>query len=613
MKPPLTITDSDARRRPMLVSIDWLSISCRVTAQFFSESPLQPTGYKVERYGNGTKEWQNIARVYEPDGTLLGTLTWKPRSAARPDSSAILQIDNTIFYEAEYWDRAVAAVLGLGLEYRGINRIDIACDFNEFYNGLKAQTLINGALTRKYLKCGLARAYGSIDFGYHVNDKNGIVQCYDRQLTEHEENYIGQLRALAMKPKKLPEVTTPSATEDALMATIADIYRQKETDTYKRIEHAAAVIRAYDTAMPINFCLYAYVCSRNAEIDNTGLTPMQYRPLKLTSRPAPPTIDSLTFGRSGRNIQAIIYNKTRELKEVKMKSYIVDNWLRAGLDIKRDVWRVELRIRGKGTELVDLETEDEIKLSMTDLISKSQLETIFQAYAEKYFKWYRVDDHKKMQNMPRLPLLSFTGAPVIRPKHHHRVRIANRYVRNVVGTLGKMQAAAEEHGSRLQAYVLRRARDYMSELYEVGSVAEDAYIRKVYDDGKLYRRETPEEHVQHTESIISERAEIQAHIDRAKHRAIHQYREMKQAGTWEQYQRDLEAEICDILQKAKAEAEARRQAGKAEAPMPYNWDSPEELVSMCLLGAQSYDYEAEFARNARAIFEPSYNLVPCTF
>lgn len=59
---------------------------------------------------------------------------------------------------------------------------------------------------------------------------------------------------------------------------------------------------------------------------------------------------SVTWGQRSSDIQVQVYNKSKELREVKMKHHIVDWWKQNGLETEEsDVYRVEIRITNAKT------------------------------------------------------------------------------------------------------------------------------------------------------------------------------------------------------------------------------------------------------------------------
>ena len=472
-----TLRKDDKNIRPYVISVDWLSVSVEVTEAFFSSNPVgreaqgnvivQPSGYAIEKKGQGTKQWANIAECFEPDGTLIGTLTWQPRNPAQNQRSGIFKLENSVLYEGEAYERAVAAVIGLGLRYKSLSRLDLACDFNEFYSGLLPQNFIDRAHRGDFIKVGLARAYEHIDFTYHAYERNGSLQMLTPSMSEAEQDFYQLVISLTTRKKKLPQLEQNTLTHSEAVALIA----QAETsDTTTCAPLVAAVSLRVPNCNVVELCREAFVIIRNKEIQSTGLAPLEYVPSRpVTSKPKP-RHDSLTFGRAGKAVQCIIYNKTRELREVKMKKYIVETWQRAGIDIKRDVWRVEIRIQGAGQELQNLENGTYARLSCNDLEFQSQIEQIYKAYAEKYFKWYTWDEqHVKVQNMQRTQLFCFVDPPIMRPKRIKKAVSPTRSTKMVVNALSRSLYACKDEFHR---HILRKARGYFETMYDLGDYLE---------------------------------------------------------------------------------------------------------------------------------------------
>lgn len=412
MSKNISYNPADKRRRPYLVSCDWLSVSVRLTPLADYTQERMPSGYLVRQKGYGTKQWQHIAEVYEADETPVGTLAWLPRRAGISPLAGIFKVDNQVLYEQGAWDRICAALIALGLKFVGISRLDLACDFNEFFNGLQAQTLINGYLSGDYVKVGLNKAYAFIEPGTHTTTKSDDeFSVYDRI-----PNYEGT--------------------------------KQRERDE-------------------------KFIAERNAEIADSGLPLLDFKQAVKLRKPKPAEVQSLTFGKASNPVQVILYNKSKELREVKMKRYIVECWKRAGLDLSRSVWRVEMRLRSEATNLENLCNGEIQSLSLVDVVSQQQFEAIFAAYAEKYFKWYRFDGHDKIQNSPRQQVFSFDSEPVFRPKRRKVKKDASKYLRGVVSQLDKAVFQNVRQGNNLMALHCKRVRDFFADSFDGLSAIRD--------------------------------------------------------------------------------------------------------------------------------------------
>ena len=67
--------------------------------------------------------------------------------------------------------------------------------------------------------------------------------------------------------------------------------------------------------------------------------------------------DYLRFGSGKSSYSVYLYNKTKELREVKDKPYIRESWEKAGFNSEEDVWRLEFSIRSDAKHLIYLESE----------------------------------------------------------------------------------------------------------------------------------------------------------------------------------------------------------------------------------------------------------------
>lgn len=96
-------------------------------------------------------------------------------------------------------------------------------------------------------------------------------------------------------------------------------------------------------------------------------------------------VDYLRFGGNSSEVSAYIYNKTKELNEVKMKSYIVDTWRCSGLDVDAGVWRLEFSVKSSAIKMLDKQSGDLQDISLENIKDKCFREKMFLALYEKYF------------------------------------------------------------------------------------------------------------------------------------------------------------------------------------------------------------------------------------
>lgn len=130
--------------------------------------------------------------------------------------------------------------------------------------------------------------------------------------------------------------------------------------------------------------------------------------LKGVSFSKTPNITGCTWGSKGY-VQTQIYNKSKELREVKYKPWIVSTWEKNGLNVNEDVWRAEIRIQKQGRELElaeCLDTTSNYNLSLFEVSNPNRIYETFYAYAKKYLRFVKRDYHVKRTQMEDVRLFA---------------------------------------------------------------------------------------------------------------------------------------------------------------------------------------------------------------
>lgn len=128
-----------------------------------------------------------------------------------------------------------------------------------------------------------------------------------------------------------------------------------------------------------------------------------FRKMHLIQTVARREVEYVRFGSAESEVHSYIYNKSKELREVKDKPYIREIWENAGFDMERDTYRAEISIKGRGLTACDIDTGELLKITWEDF---EKIEPIWQAYADKYL--YLLDTttgKRKRKNMPRIEFL----------------------------------------------------------------------------------------------------------------------------------------------------------------------------------------------------------------
>ena len=112
-------------------------------------------------------------------------------------------------------------------------------------------------------------------------------------------------------------------------------------------------------------------------------------------------VAGLRWGKRVSDVCTYIYDKSRELREVKHKPWIQRQWVEAGFDVK-NVWRVEFSINAKGTHLYNWDTRVYKRLSGKDVETQQSVENLFWAYCNDYFVFreYHQGEQRKKREWP---------------------------------------------------------------------------------------------------------------------------------------------------------------------------------------------------------------------
>lgn len=107
----------------------------------------------------------------------------------------------------------------------------------------------------------------------------------------------------------------------------------------------------------------------------------------------PMECNSCSFGSGSSPVKTKMYNKTKEMQEVKDKPYIRELWALNDIDTEKDVWRIEISIKADMTNVVKLSTGETFRLRPDLLKHQRNVQDIFFTYAQKYFQ-FKINDGK---------------------------------------------------------------------------------------------------------------------------------------------------------------------------------------------------------------------------
>lgn len=388
---------------------------------FFKPDEPNPA-YKLDDVGYGAKFWRKLMHITRiSDKRKIGILCYQHTQISQLVN---IKFENELLYDSDCFEVVCDVIMKLGLQFKGISRIDLAADFNTFKGNLLPETLIKGYLSNKYLKGGTNKYLIAGHHNYFAYGESEAVNVYDKR-------------------------------------PILDQQRRAEEE--QRISEY------------------------NKQLIEHGLPPVSTAPPQKVLQVGDHSTTSITWGNRGSGVQVQLYNKTREMQEVAPKWHIVKTWQAAGLDLRQDVWRLEVRICTRGKELVNLDNGQAFKLSLIDLLAQEQVESLYFSYVAKYFKWYRNDGHKVLRNCKELKLFDVEFAPIVKPcQYSRKAKTYNRTAKLLVKYCETLRAEADAVGNDNVANLMREAKTYFTEVYKLGE-----WLKQQEIDAKLEAGELP--------------------------------------------------------------------------------------------------------------------------
>lgn len=155
-----------------VLSIDWLSVFCIFNGSGNVWAPVESPEFSYKREDFGTRCFSTFHRVRlansEGGWDEFAEVQSVPYSSILPPYAIIVRFVNRVLYMPDFWDFATRFMELNHIEMRGISRIDICADFNQFAT-IDPKALIEGFAAKKYRHIG--RGVGSLAFNHGVHDK----------------------------------------------------------------------------------------------------------------------------------------------------------------------------------------------------------------------------------------------------------------------------------------------------------------------------------------------------------------------------------------------------------------------------------------------------------
>ena len=115
----------------------------------------------------------------------------------------------------------------------------------------------------------------------------------------------------------------------------------------------------------------------------------------------------MKFGSPTSNISYYLYNKSKELREVKNKPWIIDTWALNNLNNDKDIWRLEFSIKKMKKDATNMDDGTNISLSSLALFIRENFECIIKYLIQKLWKFSTLHNWSIQKNKSRCITIDF--------------------------------------------------------------------------------------------------------------------------------------------------------------------------------------------------------------
>lgn len=159
------------------IAVDWLEVCCYgrdLEPSFFSWEGKQ---FSVEQEDRETPLFKSFFEV-KRNGLVWAQIRQNPKSGVMKKGLTIIKLSNRVLYHEKYVPFLMHMIQALGLYYKGLTRLDIAYDCNEFYCGRKPSRFVHQFVTKRVDEKGGMYVPRMKEFDFHLKKDihtNGMI------------------------------------------------------------------------------------------------------------------------------------------------------------------------------------------------------------------------------------------------------------------------------------------------------------------------------------------------------------------------------------------------------------------------------------------------------
>lgn len=152
-----------------MINLDWLQLYCMKTKELDPVMQyISGRTYEFKEDGCETSMWRHMGHVYA-ESMEIATVQWEPRSSVIDQRSVSVKMHNRILYTDYWWRYSTDVMELLGLEYKGITRIDVCYDCNRLAGGRSVPAFLQDFVAHDPLCAGHIIRTGSRRMTIHAS------------------------------------------------------------------------------------------------------------------------------------------------------------------------------------------------------------------------------------------------------------------------------------------------------------------------------------------------------------------------------------------------------------------------------------------------------------
>lgn len=159
-------------------NVDWLQTYCLGNYVETGEYSSGGSTYRVIGRDVETKLFRRVADVFK-NGQKVATITQLPKTPVINPKTTLVKLSNRVLYCEQYVRILLEIQDALRLRYKGITRIDVACDFNTFYGGRSVPKFIKDYIVSEPSSKNHIYRRGSDEYYVRGNKKKNQASTFN--------------------------------------------------------------------------------------------------------------------------------------------------------------------------------------------------------------------------------------------------------------------------------------------------------------------------------------------------------------------------------------------------------------------------------------------------